>query len=204
MGASSLFHKRSKGSMSRKASISEEQPITKHSRSMSTSSTISSTSSTASRHCYDPLSLHPPLSINTSPMIPELDEDGCGNFGQRRPSYWEPESPRSSTSTGSPYINHDRRRNTYVYDQHLQWPLKDWQAVPPGLADMNEDEIRAYTAPRSMSTSSATSQRRPRKEGSAALSRGEWKRRGIVFQLDSEGEDEQTRHFEVNPFEFSR
>lgn len=101
------------------------------------------------------------------------------------------------SSEGEVYFNKDKRRKTYVYDQQLQWPLKDWQAVPPGLAGMSEDEIQAHTASRT----TAPSQRRPQREDMSDLDmfvkRGAWKRRGIVFEPTTDIDFEQERHFEL-------
>ncbi|KAH8661931.1 hypothetical protein BX600DRAFT_465133 [Xylariales sp. PMI_506] len=152
---------------------------------------------------FNPLSLHPPLALNASPAISESSEDihhGSSRYGQFRHTtgglheYGSEQSP----SSGNFYFNQDSRRRTYVYDQHLQWPLKDWQTVPPGLADMSEAEVYRHTKPRTLST---PSHRRPPREVTSDLDMfvkvGAWKRRGIVFELDSDSELDQVQHFEL-------
>ncbi|KAK6086069.1 hypothetical protein SCUP515_00429 [Seiridium cupressi] len=208
--APTLFHKKSKVSLRDKpiTVIINDHGYVKHSRSMSTTSSISTSSSTLSSQSksrsYDPLSLHPPLSFNTSPVIQEdeeEEEEHQNHEHQSNADYDDLESPLEY------YFNQDKRRRTYVYDQNVQWPLKDWQSVPPGLATTDDNEMRRHTVPRTDSSSSTLSQRRPLKETMSPLEayvkRGEWKRRGIVFGLDETGEDEQTKHFEVNPLELA-
>jgi hypothetical protein len=167
---------------------------------MSTSSTISHASSTGSNvkaNSYDPLSLHPPLSFNTSPVLPEFDTSSKSHHEDSgNTTHLSPED--LPTPTENFYYNQDCRRKTYVYDQAVQWPLKDWQAVPPGLANMAEHEFDAQTTPRKL----PTDQRRPPKDSNLSemdmfVKRGEWKRKGIVFGLGSDYEDEQEEHFEL-------
>lgn len=206
--APTLFTKKSKNSLRGKINAEDIGYPTnfKHTRSMSTTSTCSTSSSMASHskpHSFDPLSCHPPLAFNTSPVIQE-DE------GEKQNDQGHHESGSDLDDLESPldyYFNQDRRRRTYVYEQEQQWPLKDWQTIPPGLAKLDDQSHRRCTVPRTTSSSSTTSQRRPPQILMSPLDefvkRGEWKRRGIVFGLDNDGEDEQTRHFEVNPFELS-
>ncbi|KAI0142056.1 hypothetical protein BJ166DRAFT_503264 [Pestalotiopsis sp. NC0098] len=212
-----LFQKKSKLNLRDKpitVIINEDGYVPKHTRSMSTTSTASTASSTTSHghklHTYDPLSLHPPLSLNTSPVIDEdYDEE-------RRQSAEQSQLQQVSTSyddLDSPldyYFNNDDRRRTYVYDQQSQWPLKDWQSVPSGGVEHSADEegLTRRTMPRTTSSSSTESQRRPQKQFTGPLDefvkRGEWKRRGIVFRGESEEMDSESHHYEVNPFEFSQ
>jgi hypothetical protein len=203
----SLFHRQSKCSLRREAHA-EEYGFHNHSRAMSTSSTVSRCSSTGSHTkatSYDPLSLHPPLCLNASPIISEDDEIYAEVPRQEDRQYLRPPQTASNdsrssseySSEGEVYFNQDKRRRTYVYDQQVQWPLKDWQPVPPGLASMSEDEITAHAATRT----NATSQRRPPREDMSDLDmfvkRGAWKRRGIVFEPTSDIDYEQTQHFEL-------
>ncbi|KAK8072293.1 hypothetical protein PG996_005641 [Apiospora saccharicola] len=164
IGKHSLNIKNSKGNMQISHPI--EQHNNFHARSMSTSSTVSHASSTGSimKADFNPLSLHPPLAMNTSPVLPEFDAESKAHHG-------------GST---------------------VQWPLKDWQAVPPGLAKMDEQEFAAQTTPRRL----PNDQRRPPKDNNMSememfVKRGEWKRKGIVFGLGSDYEDEQEQHFEL-------
>ncbi|KAK8122236.1 hypothetical protein PG984_010906 [Apiospora sp. TS-2023a] len=182
IGKHSLHIKKSKGNMQISHPI--EQHNNFHTRSMSTSSTVSHASSTGSnmKADFNPLSLHPPLAMNTSPVLPEFDAESKAHHG----------------GSGDFYYNQDCRRKTYVYDQAVQWPLKDWQAVPPGLAKMDEQEFAAQTTPRRL----PNDQRRPPKDNNISememfVKRGEWKRKGIVFGLGSDYEDEQEEHFEL-------
>ncbi|KAK8851605.1 hypothetical protein PGQ11_014084 [Apiospora arundinis] len=196
IGRRSLSFKKSKGNMQKSHQAEEHF----HTRSMSTSSTISHASSTGSNvkaNSYDPLSLHPPLSFNTSPVLPEFDTSSKSHHEDSgNTTHLNPED--LPTPTENFYYNQDCRRKTYVYDQAVQWPLKDWQAVPPGLANMAEHEFDAQTTPRKL----PTDQRRPPKDSNLSemdmfVKRGEWKRKGIVFGLGSDYEDEQEEHFEL-------
>lgn len=196
-----LFSKRSQNGLHRKVVADEEHDsLHQHLRTMSTSSSVSRSSSTGSHTkatAYDPLALHPPLFLNTSPMISEYDEDTHDKV-EHEDNHSEIQDSGYS-SEESVYYNQDKRRRTYVYDQQLQWPLKDWQTVPPGLANMSEDDFNSHMAP--CTTSNSSSQRRPSKEAMSEsdmfVKRGDWKRRGIVFGLSSDAEDEQSQHFEL-------
>ncbi|KAF7535616.1 hypothetical protein G7054_g5236 [Neopestalotiopsis clavispora] len=218
--APALFQKKSKLSLRDKpiTVIINEHGYPKHTRSMSTTSTASSTSSTTSHghklHTYDPLSLHPPLALNTSPVIDEeFDEESHQNAEQAQLQHQQHQQVSSSyDDLDSPldyYFNSDDRRRSYIYDQQAQWPLKDWQTVPSSAFDNSSDveEMTRRTMPRTTSSSSTVSQRRPQKQFTGPLDefvkRGEWKRRGIVFGMDAEAVEDEASHFEVNPFEFS-
>jgi hypothetical protein len=193
-GSRTFFHRKSsKASIPKVLDIEPQQ--TYHARSMSTSSTSSSVSHTSSvgsslkSMSFDPLSLHPPLSLNASPCIAQehqIEEEHINNTTTQSPS--DDQEPF--------YYNKDCRRRTSVYDNAIQWPLKDWQAVPPAeLADLSNAQTMTPTTP------APADQRRPPKEGMSAMDmfvkRGDWKRRGIVFELDSDAEDEQEQHFEL-------
>lgn len=168
---------------------------------------------------FGPLSCHPPLSINTSP---HFDEDRwCREDTEREDRFFSPtakraqdhyqDTPELSPVKGENCFFHrdNRRRITYVYDQATQWPLKDWQTIPPGLADIDDlsSEPATPTTPRPPSCSHQR-QRRPvewmtQNPGSFFVKRGDWKRRGIVFHLDDDAEEEQEQHFPIEePFEF--
>lgn len=204
--AHTLFQKKSKQSL-RKINIEDiGYPMDfRHTRSFSTSSTISTTSSTVSHskpHAYDPLSLHPPLSFNTSPVIEEDESEVHHEHRQLSDSdYDDAESPLNYYFNNNNHSNNaDHQRRSY--DQTAQWPLKDWQPIPPALADVDEEQHTGQGTSRT--SSSASSQRRPPKETLNQLNefvqRGDWKRRGIVFGLDELALQEQARHFEVDPF----
>lgn len=197
LGKRSLSFKKLKGNMQNNHQVEQHNF---HTRSMSTSSTVSHASSTGSNvkaDSYNPLSLHPPLSFNTSPVLPEFDAESKAHLERSDNStHLGPED--FPTPTGDFYYNQDCRRKTYVYDQAVQWPLKDWQAVPPGLAKMDEQEFAAQTTPRRL----PNDQRRPPKDSNMSememfVKRGEWKRKGIVFGLGSDYEDDQEEHFEL-------
>ncbi|KAI1212514.1 uncharacterized protein F4807DRAFT_457312 [Annulohypoxylon truncatum] len=208
LSRSSLFSKKSKSSLKSGKDSFEEQAA-QHSRKWSTSSTASQASSTASHdRRYDPLSLHPPLSLNTSPhMIPEFDEVRDREEDEREEDEREhrffdqtqhAEDHLQDSAEYSPiksrncYLRRSSTARPYVYDQDGQWPLKDWQAIPPGLAELDSSASSARSQP--------TNHRRPTnwmKESDAMLKRGDWKRRGIVFHLDEENVREQEQHFEL-------
>ncbi|KAI1379981.1 hypothetical protein F4677DRAFT_300858 [Hypoxylon crocopeplum] len=203
---STLFHKKSKSSLQGRKDSLEERAAAVHARKWSTSSTVSQTSTTSSHdRLYDPLSLHPPLSLNTSPhIIPEYDELKYQEDEEREQSFFN--QPRyagdhiQNSAEYSPVKGHFSRPSLgkpYVYDQSIQWPLKDWQAIPPGLAELDSS---ANSSPAGSPTRPTNHRRRPTEwmnERDAMLKRGEWKRRGIVFHLDSENEEEQEQHFEL-------
>lgn len=197
IGKRSMSFKKSKGNTQNNHQVEQHNF---HTRSMSTSSTVSHASSTGSNvkaDSYNPLSLHPPLSFNTSPVLPEFDAESKAHIeGPGNSTHLSPED--FPTPTGEFYYNQDCRRKTYVYDQAVQWPLKDWQAVPPGLANVDEQEIAAQTTTRKL----PNDQRRPPKDSNMSememfVKRGEWKRKGIVFGLGSDYEEEQEEHFEL-------
>jgi hypothetical protein len=186
-GNRTFFHRKSsKASIPKVLDIEPQQ--TYHARSMSTSSTSSTVSHTSSvgssmkSMSFDPLSLHPPLSLNASPCIArehQIEEEHHDNTSHQEASGGQEQF----------YYNKDSRRRTYVYDNEVQWPLKDWQSVPSNV----QTETPTTPAP--------ADHRRPPKEGMSAMDmfvkRGDWKRRGIVFELDSDAEDEQEQHFEL-------
>jgi hypothetical protein len=173
------------------------------------SSNVSRSSSIASHKSpgsFDPLRSHPPLLSNTSPRpIPEYEEVFEPDTLERDEAYrrlthkvYEDSSPEASPSKdGDSYLGRSRRR-TYVYDQTIQWPLKDWQTIPPGLADMqvHEADVAVRSAPKVPPTNHL---RTPREETAIDMlvKRGDWKRRGIVFKLDEKQEDEQMQRFEL-------
>ncbi|KAK7751112.1 hypothetical protein SLS62_006941 [Diatrype stigma] len=235
-----LFPKSSKGSLFRKAQADEQfdmPPVPPthggHRRKVSLASSLASTitrSSTESHRSkpgggggwgasFDPLSCHPPLCINTSPHFDEdryredsEREDRFFNQTQRAQDHYQ-DAPELSPVKGENCFFHrdNRRRITYVYDQATQWPLKDWQTIPPGLADIDDLSSEPTTPLTPRPPSSRTrpdDQKRPvdwmtRDPGSFFVKRGEWKRRGIVFHLDDDAEEEQERHFPIEePFEF--
>jgi hypothetical protein len=178
-------------------------------RTLSLSSNISRTSSIASHKSpgsFDPLRSHPPLLSSSSPRpIPEYEEVFEQDNSERDEAYrrlthgaYEDSSPESSPSKDADsYLGRSRRR-TYVYDQTIQWPLKDWQTIPPGLANMEVHE--ADVAVRSASKVPPTNHLRTPQEMSdmdMLVKRGDWKRRGIVFKLDENDEEQQMQHFEL-------
>ncbi|KAI0883855.1 uncharacterized protein GGS22DRAFT_166248 [Annulohypoxylon maeteangense] len=203
LSRSSLFSKKSKNNLqSRKDSIDEQ--TTQHSRKWSTSSTASQASSTASHdRLYDPLSLHPPLSLNSSPhMISEFDEARDEAEREHRffrqtqhvEDHLQDSTEYSPIKSRNCYLRRPSEARPYVYDQSGQWPLKDWQAIPPGLAELSSPASSAVVPPQ------PTNHRRPTNwmhESDAMLKRGDWKRRGIVFHLDEETNQEQEQHFEL-------
>ncbi|KAI1080544.1 hypothetical protein F5B20DRAFT_103213 [Whalleya microplaca] len=204
INGSTLFHKKSKNSLSSKKS--EERSL--HTRKWSTSSTISrsSTGSHEKLASYDPLCLHPPLSINTSPhIIPEYDEDRYREEEERESRFFNQthhavdhiqDSAEYSPIKGKNcFFARPVKGKPYVYDQNIQWPLKDWQTIPPGLAEMDEMDSSPEQSPQS-----PTLQRRSTgwmNDRNALIQRGEWKRRGIVFHLGSHEEEEQEQHYEL-------
>ncbi|KAH9994731.1 hypothetical protein F4779DRAFT_217213 [Xylariaceae sp. FL0662B] len=203
MNGSTLLHKKSKSSLSGRKS--EERAS--HTRKWSTSSTTSrsSTGSHEKLASYDPLSLHPPLSLNTSPhIIPEYDEARYREEAERESQFFnqtrhavdhiQDSTEYSPVKGQNCFFARPTKGRPYVYDQNVQWPLKDWQVIPPGLA------AEADSSPEPSPSRPANDQRRSTgwmNDSNALIQRGEWKRRGIVFHLDSGAEQEQEQHYEL-------
>ncbi|RWA13102.1 hypothetical protein EKO27_g1983 [Xylaria grammica] len=203
---SSFFHKKPKNSFC-KPSNPEEQT---HIRKWSSSSTISHASSESSHRqrsdSYNPLSLHPPLSLNTSPhVIPEYDmvrykedeERETRFFNQTRyaADHIQDLAEYSPVKGKNCYFEGSKAR-PYQYDQDSQWPLKDWQTIPPGLSEPSSSSSSTASSPTRLDT--------PRRRNTdwiddtdAFVKRGAWKRQGIVFHLDERDEDWQEQHFEL-------
>ncbi|KAI1337111.1 hypothetical protein F5Y15DRAFT_161678 [Xylariaceae sp. FL0016] len=202
-----LFHKKSTSLLTKP----NPEDRTAHLRKFSSSSTSSqfssaSESSTTRAARYDPLSLHPPLSFNTSPRIaPEYDmtryredeerEDRFFNQTRHADDHIQDLTEYSPVKGKNCFFEKPTGR-PYTYDQQSQWPLKDWQAIPPGLAE----DGYTYTTPLS-SPSRPTRHRRRNtdwmNEPDVFVKRGAWKRQGIVFHLDSGNEEMQEQHFEL-------
>ncbi|KAI1116616.1 hypothetical protein F5Y14DRAFT_405960 [Nemania sp. NC0429] len=207
---STLFHKKSKCSL-RKAASSSEEPG--HARKLSSSSTISQASSEAShRHPaadrLNPLSLHPPLSLNTSPHIvpaPAYDMERYQEDEEREARFFNQtryaEDHIQDLAEYSPikgkncYFEGSGTRS-YQYDQDSQWPLKDWQTIPPGLSESSSTSSSTASSP----TQPDTPRRRNAdwmNDTDVFVKRGPWKRQGIVFHLDQNDESWQEQHFEL-------
>ncbi|KAI1147799.1 hypothetical protein F4825DRAFT_128787 [Nemania diffusa] len=200
------FHKKSKPSFSKPGNPEEQS----HGRKWSSSSTISRASSEGSHlhraDRFNPLSLHPPLSLNASPhIIPEYDivryqedeerEDRFFNQTRYAEDHIQDLAEYSPVKGKNCYFEGSRTR-AYQYDQESQWPLKDWQAIPPGLSN--------YSSPSSSVASSPTQPDMPRRRNAdwmddtnVFVKRGAWKRQGIVFHLDEKDETWQEQHFEL-------
>ncbi|KAI6089701.1 hypothetical protein F4821DRAFT_51451 [Hypoxylon rubiginosum] len=211
LNKSTLFHKKSKSNLSGRNNSLEDPASSLHARKWSTSSTVSQTSSMTSSHdrLYDPLSLHPPLSLNTSPhIIPEYEEARYQEDEERENRFFNQrhhaEEHIQDLADYSPikgqncYFVRPAGGKEYAYDQCVQWPLKDWQAIPPGLAGL--DDSSATSSPLESPTRPTNSRRRPTNwmnDRDAMFKRGDWKRRGIVFHLDNDEEEQQEEHFEL-------
>ncbi|KAI0857811.1 hypothetical protein F4860DRAFT_517500 [Xylaria cubensis] len=202
----SLFH-RKKSSLSISAPIIPDEP-THHLRKWSTSSTISHSSSEGSPRRiggFNPLSLHPPLSFNTSPHVPEYDmaryqedeerEDRFFNQTRYAEDHIQDLAEYSPVKGKNCYFEGPKTR-PYQYDQDSQWPLKDWQTIPPGFSEPD--------SPSSSTASSPTRLDTPRRRNvdwmndrDVFVKRGTWKRQGIVFHLEDKYEEWQEQHFEL-------
>ncbi|KAI1193031.1 hypothetical protein F5X97DRAFT_315499 [Nemania serpens] len=207
MTKSTLFHKKSKCSL-RKANSPEEPG---HARKWSSSSTISQISSEGShRHQptdrLNPLSLHPPLSLNTSPhIVPEYDMMRYPDDEEREARFFDQthyaEDHIQDLAAYSPIKGKNcyfegSGTKPYQYDQECQWPLKDWQTIPPGLSEPSSTSSSAVSSP--------TRPDIPRRRNAdwmndtdVFVKRGPWKRQGIVFHLDQNDEAWQEQHFEL-------
>ncbi|KAI0402427.1 hypothetical protein F4802DRAFT_575703 [Xylaria palmicola] len=205
LAKSSLFHRKSKNGFP-KPSNPEEQG---HIRKWSSSSTISQASSEASHrraNRYNPLSLHPPLSLNTSPhILPEYDMARYQEDEEREARFFHQtryaEDHIQDLAEYSPikgkncYFEGPKTR-PYQYNQESQWPLKDWQTIPPGLSEPNSSDSSAASSPTRLDV--------PRRRNASWMDdtdvfvkRGAWKRQGIVFQPDEDDEEFLEQHFEL-------
>ncbi|KAJ1335967.1 hypothetical protein MN608_02712 [Microdochium nivale] len=182
----------------------EEQPLNTRTRlhSMTSNSSRSSSESddSSSARSFNPLQSHPPLQINASPIAETRYTGAMSQDGQRQQSRDGPSSNMQFVSVFDDDSDDEStctsRRTTYVYDQGLQWPLKDWQTIPPGLARAQESS--EFSTP--LSPRPAAHQRRPTEwmnEPDRFVKRGSWKRRGIIFGSDAASEEEAQRHFEL-------
>ncbi|KAI0096411.1 hypothetical protein GGR51DRAFT_543406 [Nemania sp. FL0031] len=203
---SSIFHKKSKTSFC-KPTNPEEQT---HGRKWSSSSTISTTSSEAPRRSrvdrFNPLSLHPPLSLNTSPHIAsehdmmryqEDEEREARFFNQIRyaEDHIQDLAEYSPVKGENIYFEGPAAR-PYHYNQDSQWPLKDWQTIPPGLSEPSSASSSTVSSP----TQPNTPRRRNAdwmNDTDVFVKRGAWKRQGIIFHLDQKDEEWQEQHFEL-------
>ncbi|KAI1427170.1 hypothetical protein F5Y12DRAFT_739061 [Xylaria sp. FL1777] len=203
---SSFFHKKSKNGFC-KPSNPEEQT---HIRKWSSSSTISQASSGSPRRLradsFNPLSLHPPLNLNTSPHVtPEYDivryqedeERESRFFNQTRyaEDHIQDLAEYSPIKGKNCYFEGSKTR-PYQYDQDSQWPLKDWQTIPPGLSEPGSANSSTVSSP----TRADIPRRRNADwmhDSDVFVKRGAWKRRGIVFELNEENEELQEQHFEL-------
>ncbi|KAI0967854.1 hypothetical protein F4678DRAFT_465113 [Xylaria arbuscula] len=203
---SSFFHKKSKGGFCKPRNPEERT----HVRKWSSSSTISQASTDAPHRqrsdSLNPLSLHPPLHLNTSPhVMPEYDivryredeERESRFFSQIRyaEDHIQDLSEYSPVKGQNCYFEGSKTR-PYQYDQDSQWPLKDWQTILPSLSDHSSSDSSAASSP----TRPDVPRRRNADwmdDNDVFVKRGAWKRRGIVFQLDERQEELQEQHFEL-------
>ncbi|KXJ93879.1 hypothetical protein Micbo1qcDRAFT_193207 [Microdochium bolleyi] len=175
----------------------EEPTFNTHARlhSMTSTSSRSSTDSDDSARAFNPLQSHPPLQINASPVAEARSERLPSRDGPASHLHFVEFSSLDNMDSDESRPASSRRM-TYVYDQGSQWPLKDWQTIPPGLADAPEaTEFSTPLRPRP-----ATHQRRPTEwmnESDRFVKRGSWKRRGIIFGPDASSDEETQRHFEL-------
>ncbi|RYP44588.1 hypothetical protein DL768_008961 [Monosporascus sp. mg162] len=215
----SLFGTKSKGNLLCSSKGQADGECGLHARKVSLSGSLASTGSRSSTESHrkpsrsgslDPLSLHPPLNINSSP---HFDEERYHEDEERESHSLNREQPREeghiqNSPECSPikcencYFPCDgNRRMAYVYDQTAQWPLKDWQTIPPGLADMDDGDSSSTPTTPLAPPPHPSNQRRPTNwmdDPGFCFKRGEWKRRGIVFHLDPSAEEEQEQHFELD------
>ncbi|KAI0019100.1 hypothetical protein F4780DRAFT_467337 [Xylariomycetidae sp. FL0641] len=207
ISGSPLFHKKSKSSLFSKPSSGEEGGS--HGRKWSLSSNASRSSSESSQVRYNPLSLHPPLSLNTSPKLTEHDmaryeedEDRENRFFNqtRHANDHIQELAEYSPVKGKNCYFERPQGGLYTHDQSSQWPLKDWP-IPPGLAkqDVPSTETSPFTHPVRPSRPSGHQRRNTdwMDDNDVFVKRGDWKRRGIVFHLDPQDADLQEQHFEL-------
>ncbi|KAI1825009.1 hypothetical protein F4861DRAFT_538462 [Xylaria intraflava] len=201
----SLFHKKSKASL--KSNDSEDQKhISKWSSSSSSISLVSTTSRRQKMDRFNPLSLHPPLSLNTSPhILPEFDMARYQEDEERESRFFNQthyaEDHIQDLTDYSPVKGENcyfegAKTRPYLHARDSEWPLKNWQIISPDL-----------TPPSSAGASEASSPRQPTAprrrnadwmdDKNVFIKRGAWKRQGIVFGLHEEDEEWQEQHFDL-------
>ncbi|KAI0154109.1 hypothetical protein GGR57DRAFT_116517 [Xylariaceae sp. FL1272] len=197
-----LFHRKSKSNLLTKSNPADQR----HLRKFSSASTISQASSETGRMPYDPLSLHPPLTLNTSPAIlPEYDmaryredearEDRFFNQTRHADDHIHDFVEYSPIKGKNCWFEGPKAR-PYIYDQDSQWPLKDWQAIPPGSSGSDSQSASTsssptrFAAPRERNTDWM-------EDTDVFVKRGPWKRQGIIFHLDDEDKELEEKHFEL-------
>jgi hypothetical protein len=194
-----------------------------HVRSLSESSASSrassdsqdSTISSCKVQPFSPLFSHPPLSLNASPSLPDDQEvawrQGVGRESSRIPDEEPVSSAPAYTHTKShSYSGRNPSEREYFYDQGAQWPLKDWQTIPPGLVEASYFDLMGSSSSSEDEVIATPLRPRPAKhqramteptlelvESDLVVKRGAWKRRGIVFQMDPEAAADEERHFEL-------
>lgn len=178
----------------------EEQALQTQARlySMASSNSRSSSESDHSSRApsFNPLQSHPPLQINASPITETKFMDINETRTQQSSRQEIDEFAIHEDETSSESRPTSSRRITYIYDQGAQWPLKDWQTIPPGFAGVQEPSD--FTT--ALRPTPANHMRRPtecRNESERFVKRGSWKRRGIIFHSDSSSDDESVEHFEL-------
>jgi hypothetical protein len=194
---------------------SEELSRHSHIRTMSASSSDSRASAESQRSItsehkiqpYNPLFSHPPLSLNTSPSLSDDNVSRWRDGRSHDQDHMSDASDYSPVKGKNDFTTHDAGKLEYMYDQTTQWPLKDWQTVPPGLvfpsldysSTSEEDIVTTPLRPRPANHQRGVNPRPvARADGSDHdVKRGAWKRRGIVFHLDSDAEEEQEQHYEL-------
>lgn len=212
----SLFHRKSIRNFARPGNSMERR----HSRKWSLSSSSSSSSLSIGKHHYNPLSLHPPLCLNTSPhLVGSHPEHGGHEHEMQR--YREDEEREMrffhQTQHAEDHIQDlaeyspIKGKNCYFDgssarpcrdDDEEQWPLKDWQPIP-GMTDTDSSSDSSSSLSSSSSSSSSSSPTIPQRRTMAdddyigVFKRGSWKRRGVVFHLDQKDRELEEQHFEL-------
>ncbi|KAI1816154.1 hypothetical protein GGS20DRAFT_263178 [Poronia punctata] len=203
----SLFQRRSK-SISSKHSDTEEK---RHTRNKSSPSTLSS--STNVHHSkttdgYNPLSLHPPLRLNTSPHVIEYDMMRYQEDEEREARFFNTNQTRhvqdhiQDMAVYSPIKGRNCYFQSPVSSESSQWPLKDCPEASPGLASDSGSFSSSATSETSSSPTTQSSSPRRRNaewmnETDVFVKRGAWKRQGVVFELDERDAEFQENHFEL-------
>jgi hypothetical protein len=197
--------------MSTKPRNQEDQRHSRKSSSSSSSSTNSQASSSGSQHRkgddYNPLSLHPPLSINTSPHIePEYDVARYQEDEERESRFFNQTGHAEDRIRNLAEYSHNKGKNCifegteakpYVFDRaSKQWPLKDWEPLPPGLSEASSSNASTVSSP-TRPTASGRRNTDWMDDRDVFVKRGSWKRQGIVFHLDEDDQDLQEQHFEL-------
>ncbi|KAI2632822.1 hypothetical protein GGS21DRAFT_143913 [Xylaria nigripes] len=190
---SSLFHKKSKSSL-RSTETEDRKSIRKQ------SICSISASETSRRHKLDslnPLSLHPPLSLNASPQATEYDLARYEEDEERETRFFRQTQYANDHIQGLSEFSPIKGENCYFdgartrhYAEEEEWPLKNNWSGTSSLASSATASPTEAAIPKRRNADWAN-------DRDVFIKRGAWKRQGIVFGLQEKDEEWQEQHFEL-------